>query len=176
MSDFLFTCFFSSFYYYYFQDRVSLHSFGYPEFTVWTRLTSNSWTSPCPCLPAAGIQAAYHRAWDFFLSKLFSYSDGLHFCLKFTTLHLCSPSDPGGVGCVRTLTELRLVFTNLTLCGLTMATLIRGCVWTIAEIPSVIKEMLPESICIGKDQLPELSLERGKWRLPGAFDHLFYGT
>lgn len=77
---------------------------------------------------------------------------------------------------MRMLTELKLVFTNLTLCDLTMATLICGCVWTIAEIPSVIKGMLPESICIKKDQLPELSLERGKWRLPGAFVHLFYGT
>ena len=69
---------------------------------------------------------------------------------------------------MRMFTELKFVFANLTLCDFTMATLICGCVWTIAEIPSVIKEMLPESICIGKDQFPKLNSERGKWWPPGA--------
>lgn len=69
---------------------------------------------------------------------------------------------------MRMFTELKFVFANLTLCDFTMATLICGCVWTIAEIPLVIKEMFLESICNGKYPFPELSLKRGKWWPPGA--------
>ena len=67
-------------YFFFFKDRVSLCSPGYPGTLHLTRLASNSQKSIslhlCLCLglPSAGIKGMYRHAWQFFHLLIFNIS------------------------------------------------------------------------------------------------------